>query len=51
MNNEEQLILMNPQDLELKSDGHGEFPNSYYVTKEGLEKIKEYLNNIKDSNE
>jgi len=47
----EQLVLINPLHLELKSDGHGEFPDSYVVTKEGLEVIKKYLNNIKDSNE
>lgn len=39
------LKLYNPQDLKLISDGYGEFPDAYVLTKEGLEKIKKLLGN------
>ena len=45
------LELICPPHLELVSNGHGEYPDTYRVTKAGLEKIKsffEIIKNIKD---
>lgn len=41
--NEDKLILLNPVHIRNESDGFGEFPDSYYVTEKGFEKIKNYI--------
>lgn len=40
---DKKLILTHPPDLELDTNGYGEFPNSYIVTEKGLRRIKKYL--------
>ena len=43
---ENELTLIDPLHIRLLNDGKGDFPDSYIVTSEGLEKIKEYLNKL-----
>lgn len=42
---EDKLILISPIHLKLETDGHGEFPDKYSVTKNGIEVIKQYFKN------
>lgn len=42
------INLINPVHLKLVNDGHGEFPDSYRLTKEGMQYLKDLLfENIK----
>lgn len=43
------LVLVSPVHLEMESNGHGEFPDSYTLTKAGVNLILECINleNIK----
>ena len=38
------LSLINPLHLQMTSDGHGEFPDSYKLTEKGIQYIIEKLN-------
>ena len=40
----EKLALYNPRDLQLVSDGHGEFPDGYKLTNKGIQEIEELVN-------
>jgi predicted transcriptional regulator len=44
------LELINPLHIKLVSDGYGEFPDGYKLTKEGIEKILKLINDNKPSN-
>lgn len=37
------LVLVDPSDLTLTSDGYGQFPNGYKLTKQGIDKIIKLL--------
>jgi hypothetical protein len=40
----QKLTIYDPGHIELKSNGYGEFPNGYQLTKNGANKLKEVLN-------
>ncbi len=42
------LSLVNPAHLEMTSNGHGEFPDSYKLTEKGIQYIIEQLNKEQD---
>lgn len=42
----ENLELINPIDIKLSKDGHGEFPNTYVLTDIGFNKLKQEFINL-----
>lgn len=37
------INLVNPYHMEMESNGHGEFPDSYKLTEKGAQRLKETL--------
>ena len=38
-----EINLIDPYHIEMESNGHGEFPDSYKLTEEGAQRLKETL--------
>ena len=43
INELKEIQLVNPYHMEMESNGHGEFPDSYKLTEEGAQRLKETL--------
>ncbi len=41
-----EIELIDPSHLKIKSDGYGQFPNSYKLTDKGVEKLEKKIENI-----
>ena len=43
INELKEIQLVNPYHMEMESNGYGEFPDSYKLTEEGAQRLKETL--------
>lgn len=43
INELKEIQLVNPYHMEMVSNGHGEFPDSYKLTEQGAQRLKETL--------